>query len=577
MAVATLAPLRDAWAALPLDPEPTASLGTSIPVACAAAPATSPVTLALTYLPRQGHEPRTRCWQGADLATLLPTAAAALAQEARRGALKVDAITTVQDATAAPPGLADLLLRPGQEGLCLEGCCLLPWQLIGDPRFRSPPLLPSMPDVRTGTDTTGVGALLAASCSPTPRGPLQRIQTASYLLDRHAQAHELSGFSEPERDLTTAAVADATATAQRYLLRARRPDGYFYYMVYPYTGVISFDSLSVARQAGATLALCELGTPGEERTDAVVRSLALLATLERRVGELGLLTNPDEPAAGPWPLIPSTLALAAFVRCRSLVDSRHDALIGRLAALVQRMQRPDGGFFPRFSPVTGAPVAGPSTVFEGGQAVLALALLEATAPTAPTAPWPAASTITTTVTRAMDYYAHRYWQVFAADFFHLEEHWHCLAARAAQTVHPHAGYERLCFDFVASRTRFVLRREDGVEEAFVGGLGFGNLAPPATTQAATFGEALAAAVQIKQTRGLDGTAERETLTRVLRFLRRQQVSEASCFACRQPAAMTGAFAETSGAPHVRVDYVQHAWAALGHGAHALGLLPEARP
>jgi hypothetical protein len=52
---------------------------------------------------------------------------------------------------------------------------------------------------------------------------------------------------------------------------------------------------------------------------------------------------------------------------------------------------------------------------------------------------------------------------------------------------------------------------------------------------------------------------------VLRFLVRQQWNPDTCFACTPNLPVVGGFSESMTAPEVRIDYTQHAWAALGHG------------
>ena len=66
----------------------------------------------------------------------------------------------------------------------------------------------------------------------------------------------------------------------------------------------------------------------------------------------------------------------------------------------------------------------------------------------------------------------------------------------------------------------------------------------------------------------------EAMRLALRFLLRQQWDEVSCFACVRDQHVLGGFAEHLASPHIRIDYVQHAWAALGHGGRELGLVPE---
>ena len=74
---------------------------------------------------------------------------------------------------------------------------------------------------------------------------------------------------------------------------------------------------------------------------------------------------------------------------------------------------------------------------------------------------------------------------------------------------------------------------------------------------------------VKQARGLDLAGDRATMRLVLAFLLRQQWDERSCFACSSKRSAVGAFSEHVGSPVVRIDYVQHAWAAIGHGGRML--------
>jgi hypothetical protein len=52
-------------------------------------------------------------------------------------------------------------------------------------------------------------------------------------------------------------------------------------------------------------------------------------------------------------------------------------------------------------------------------------------------------------------------------------------------------------------------------------------------------------------------------------LLRAQWSEASCYACKQPSAVVGGFSQQLASPGIRIDYVQHAMSAIGHGGALL--------
>jgi hypothetical protein len=256
-----------------------------------------------------------------------------------------------------------------------------------------------------------------------------------------------------------------------------------------------------------------------------------------------------------------------------MVGPEHDALIGRLGRMILAAQRDDGGFAPELELASAAPRPGPGQLYESGQSVLALTLLESLARREPRPELPPAETLHAAVDRAMDYHANRYWNRFVKDFLYLEENWHCLAARASLGHHRRDDYERFCIDYVEFKSRLVLDEPSGVQADFLGGYGFGNVLPPHNTATAGFGEALAASMALKVARGEDLTRDKALMERALGFLVKQQWLGPSCFACSRQVAIEGGFSEHMASPRIRIDYVQHAWAALGHGGRLLGLLP----
>ena len=571
--------------------DPPSSLLTTAPARCAAPPGAARQTIVVTHLAREKGRaaPATRCLQvaaGED-------AAAALRAEIAgglRGPVKIDVISAVQPLRSPGPGLVGLSLRPGLDGVCLEdraegagARCLMPWQLLALDAFNANTPLPAVPDFRFGFTLTGLrGALGEAPPAASAEG-LRRVETLSYVADEGGELRLISRLGRTERGLDGIALADAARAAQAYIVAAQRGDGMFRYLVDPFSGRASFEGFSVARQAGTTLALCELGEPEDAVAPVIKRSLAMLAKLERPAeggppgAPIGALVYPRgsrDPVAN---LNPSALSLIAFLSCRPIAGPGHDALIGRLSRMVLATQREDGGFAPRFDLARRAAVPGPGHLYESGQALFALTLLEALSAAAPSPELPAAPEVRAAVERAMDFFATRYWDHFAADFVWLEENWHCLAARAALGHHRNDGYERFCIDYVTFKSRLVLDEASAVAPDFLGGYGFGNVLPPHNTATAGFGEALAAAMALKEARGEDLSADRARMERVLGFLVRQQWDEVTCFACARSVTIPGAFSESMASPQIRIDYVQHAWAALGHGGRALGLLPRRGP
>jgi len=335
-------------------------------------------------------------------------------------------------------------------------------------------------------------------------------------------------------------------------------------MVDPFTGTVSNANFSVPRQAGTTLALCELAEHSKEALPAAEKSLVMLADLEQQRGDRGGIVHPKgaKKRAG---LGPTALSTIAFFGCRPVTGTKHDDTMVRLATLLLAMQRDDGGFSPAWDPETGNVITGRDPLYAAGQAVLSLVLWQAS-------DLPKPDGLDEAIDRAMRYYAGPYWDIPLRDFFYLEENWHCLAARAALGTHRNDAYERFCIDYMTMKTRFIQRPESGIDDDLVGAYAFGHVFPPHHTATAGYGEALAAVIDIKRARGLDTTRDEETMRLVVEYLLRHQWRQDNCSMCTQKVRVVGAFSENFASPAVRIDFVQHAMAAMHHGGTVLGVL-----
>jgi hypothetical protein len=354
-------------------------------------------------------------------------------------------------------------------------------------------------------------------------------------------------------------------------LAAQRPEGSFRYLLDPFSGRTDDRAVNLPRQAGTLFALCEL-LPSPETTLAATRGLAQLESFEKRAGTVSALS--DDPALAE--LGRTALPLIAFVTCREHVGDRHDALIGRLAKYMLAMQRPNGSFFPQMELPQGTPSGRHEPLYAAGQAVLSLVLVEQLRRDHPRPQWPAKILLASAVSRAMAHYGRVYWPRPLRSLFYLEENWHCLAARAALGSHRDDEYEKFCLDYVRFKQRLILEAQSGTSPEHVGGYGLSNMFPPHSTATAGFGEALAAAIAVAHKRGLDLHEQQTTLRSVLGFVVRQQWTTQNCFACAANAEAVGGFSESAASPSIRIDYVQHAMAALGHGRRALALQTTVR-
>ena len=490
-----------------------------------------------------------------------------LTRRARPGSTVVlDLVRTVKPLWRKFPLLDVLDVRPGLDGVCEAERCLPAWQLtLGDAFSENHPL-PSIPEASYGFSTEAVRKALG---SPTnAAGGIDgfvRIETDSFSADATG-VHRLIRTRTTPPAVSAGGVAQAVQAAQRYIVDAQEEDGTFRYALDPTTAVEDKATLNLPRQAGTTYALCELGSPSEVRS-TVQRALSAFAPTETKFGEISALADAAEFGLGK-----SALPLLAMLRCRELAGTDNDRLIGQLSRLMLKLQRDNGSFYPAFDKTTQRGAGAHEILYAAGQAVLSLVLLEqqlGALKGSAAEPLPSADKLKTAIDRAMAYYGGPYWPRPLRDFFFFEEGWHCLAARHALTSHRSDGYERLCIDYVASRERYVARAGDSSEPNFVGGYGLGDLFPPRNTATAGLGEAMNAAISIKQKRGEPVSEDKALLRDLVTFLLRAQWSEASCYACLKPQLVVGGFSQQLASPGIRIDYVQHAMSAIGHGGKLL--------
>jgi hypothetical protein len=564
---AALSPLVQLAPRLPLPPGRTPPLATVAPAKCGMSPELTPVTLVATFVERRRRLPQTRCFQGAELGSVVGELKKALLRGALRGPLELELLSGWQRLSNRHPWLAGFALRPGLDGVCHEASCALPWQLLFDGAFSTYRPLRFIPDLQFGVAPDALRQRLAAPPGPGVAG-LTRVTTRSFALDLAAADPELTPLSRMRRRdvaVNEQTLARAERDAEAYVLGAQLPDGRFRYTLDPMTGEADARGFNLARQAGTTLVLCELGSP--ESRSAVQRSLAAYEPFARERDDLRALTT--DPASPHARLGESALPLVSMLACAQSDPASLHPLVAGLSRFVLRLQRADGSFAPALDLNDSRVLPGPEPLYAAGQAVMALVLLERRQQIHPTAALPGFDEVHAAVERAMQYVANEYWTHPLRDFFFLEENWHCLAARAALGVHRHAGYEKFCTDYVRFKSRLILSEQDGVDPDFDGGFGFGNLVPPHNTGAAGFGEALGAAIALLEAADQPAAAEQRLLVRVLAFLLRQQWSRENCFACATPL-VEGGMSEHTHSALTRIDFAQHAWAALGHGRRALG-------
>src|SRR5690606_17951399 len=140
------------------------------------------------------------------------------------------------------------------DGVCAGTSCLAPWQLVALESFTNHQPLATVPDLRFGFSAEQLKTALHSAGSE----PLVRIETETYSMVGGKVAR-LSRLRRARAEPDARRVRDAVRAAERHIISAQRKDGRFRYGMNPLTGDVDWASLSLPRQAGTTLALCELG------------------------------------------------------------------------------------------------------------------------------------------------------------------------------------------------------------------------------------------------------------------------------------------------------------------------------
>jgi hypothetical protein len=172
----------------------------------------------------------------------------------------------------------------------------------------------------------------------------------------------------PERcdDVSAADARRAAGAAAARLVAGQRPDGSYEYLVD--TSGRDLGGYNATRHAGVTLSLYQAG----ER-EAADRGLRWMQRRLARRGGWAALTE-----GGVAPLGASALMLAALVERRERTgDGSHDGLMRELGEFLVAMQRADGDFHVYAYPATGEVDRESISQYFAGEALWALARLDA--------------------------------------------------------------------------------------------------------------------------------------------------------------------------------------------------------
>lgn len=514
------------------------------------------------------------CVQAPSQRELADAVARVLSDSAARDLVLLDRVTASRPVHEHSPLLDPLMWRPGVDGGCVGARCLAPWQLVGRGSFTTHAPLPFVADLKFGLSQARLRKQLGEKETNSAKDPerdttLWAFETQSVTIPTEGDVVALRRQHPIEVTVDPSTLQRAAQLYSSHILKAQQPNGQFRYTLDPFTGKAEFQNFSIPRQAGTLLVLCELGEHSPDVVRTVRLGLRRLVEHRRTRGEHWALAL--DKRSQIVRLGDSALPLVAFTACRPRVGDEFDDAIRGLSQFILRLQKPDGSFTSNYDWKKERQLDGSEALFAPGQAILGLTLLDGLVMAAgdddPRSTLGEHATLTTAIQGAMDHVAYHHWDMAMYAFFFIEENWNCLAARAALSHQRNDAYERFCIDYMRFKSRLALDERSNVAAEFVGGFGFGNVIPPHNTGTAGLGESMAALISVKRARGEDTTADEERLRQVMAFLLRQQWTPETCFACAPD--VMGAMSEHMHSPITRIDFAQHAWAAVGHGAVAL--------
>jgi hypothetical protein len=488
----------------------------------------------------------------------------------RRARIKVDLTLARGPVLSSVPLLFAKSVDPGRDGLGLtlgqRTAYLLPDDLLGKQLLAGHRPFFFMHEFRTGLDLPAVVDLLAEQLEVTREQ--WRVSRRSYFRFRVQSFVEHNGRAlpvirgrVPVQRIDRATVRRAVLRATRYVMRQLRPDGRFEYIYYPLDDRHSPPGeYSLPRHAGTTwflsLAYRTLKLPK-------IRRVARVA-----IDYLGQHAVPSQCEQTPYACVgnadyadlgSAALAVVAIAEYQQGTgDGRFLGLARRLGRFLLWMQKDNGDFCHQYNPTTRQKNCHDVLLYYSGEATLALAkLAQLTGDRRYARP----------LERALDFLTGEKYDFFLGQFFISEDHWTCIAAEAAYGVIDKDQYARFCHAFARLNRRAQVTdpRSD-----LRGALTVTPFFMPHNTPAGSRTEANVGTYLLSRKRGEPLQDVRQTVLRSLRYLVDQQIRPESAYLLPAPERAVGGMMQTPVRAAVRIDYVQHAAAAM---ARALPLLP----
>lgn len=359
-------------------------------------------------------------------------------------------------------------------------------------------------------------------------------------------------------------VREAVVRSADYVLRQIRPDGSFEYIYYPTADRHSVGEYSLPRHAGTTwflsLAFRVLGAERyREGARRAIDYLGIHAVPRGCQGKQYACVGTDTEGD----LGSAALGIVAITEYqRATGDRRFEGLARKLGEFLLWMQKPNGDFCHQFKPGTGERNCQEILLYYSGEASLALAkLFQLTRDERYRRP----------LERALDFLTGENYDFFLGQFFIGEDHWTCIAAEAAFEAVNKDQYARFCYEFARLNARAQVQPGEGLMDDLQGAFSVTPFFMPHNTPAGSRTESNVATYLLSVRRGEPQADVLRSVRLSLRLLLDQQLRPEGGYLFPNAAAASGGMMQTAVRPNIRIDFVQHAAAAMARG---LELVPE---
>jgi hypothetical protein len=369
----------------------------------------------------------------------------------------------------------------------------------------------------------------------------------------------------PVYRIDRASVRQAVLRAADYVLRLIRADGSFEYIYYPIEDTYSPpEDYSLPRHAGTTWFL--------SLAYRVTNEPRYLEGARRAIDYLGARAVPPECQSTPYACIgnanegdlgSAALGIVAIAEYQQATgDKRFERLARRLGDFLLWMQKPNGDFCHLYRPSTREKNCKEELLYYSGEAALGLAKLYQLTRDA---------RLREPIERALDFLTVENYDFFLGQFFIGEDHWTCIAAEAAFEVVNKDQYAKFCYAFARLNARAQVQPGEGLLDDLFGVFTITPFFTPHNTPAGSRTESNVATYLLSVRRGEPQADILRTVRLTLRYLVDQQLRPEGDYLFRRPEAAHGGMMQTPLRPNIRIDFVQHAAAAMARG---LELVPE---